>query len=244
MNTNLDEHVGAYERKSIYDFDNLLQLEWYSQRILTLHPEAKSILELGLGYGVTTDKFSTQFSRHVVVDGARAVIDNFRKHYPNCNTEIQECIFEEFTTEEKFDLVVLGFVLEHVDNPVAVMRKFKQFLSVSGRMFITVPNAAALNRRLGHLAGLLPDICEMSEHDKLLGHKRYYTVETLRRDIEAAELKIHRFEGIYLKPLTTSQMKSLNLPDSIIQALCAMAIDYPELSSSLFAEVALKIHDR
>jgi hypothetical protein len=78
----------------------------------------------------------------------------------------------------------------------------------------------------------------MSDHDRLLGHQRYYTVETLKRDIEAAGLNVQRIEGIYLKPLTTSQMKSLALSEPIMQALCTVAIDYPELSCSLLAEVA------
>jgi 2-polyprenyl-3-methyl-5-hydroxy-6-metoxy-1,4-benzoquinol methylase len=238
MNTKLDTHVGAYERKSIYDFDNLLQLEWYPKRVIELCPTANSILELGLGHGVTTNAFDGKFARHVVVDASSAVIENFRKLYPDCSAEIQECLFEQFETTEKFDLVVFGYVLEHVDDPVRLMTHFKRFLSPSGRMFITVPNAAVLNRRLGQLAGLLPDICQMSDHDRLLGHQRYYTVETLKRDTEAAGLNVQRMEGIYLKPLTTSQMKSLALSEPIMQALCTVAIDYPELSCSLLAEVA------
>lgn len=106
-------------------------------------------------------------------------------------------------------------------------------------MFITVPNAEVLNRRLGHLAGLLPDMQELSEHDLLLGHKRYYTVESLRKDVQEAGYTIQRLEGIYLKPLTTNQMTSMNLDDKIIQALCLVAIDYPELSCGLLAELAV-----
>ena len=238
MNTNLDAHVGAYERKSIYDFDNLLQLEWYPRRIIELCPAAESILELGLGHGVTTNAFDRKFARHVVVDASSAVIENFRKLYPGCGAEIHECLFEQFETTAKFDLVVFGYILEHVDDPVRIMKHFKRFLSPSGRMFITVPNAAVLNRRLGKLAGLLADICEMSDHDRLLGHQRYYTVETLSYDIKAAGLNMQRLEGIYLKPLSTNQMKSLALSESIMQALCTIAIDYPELSCSLLAEVA------
>jgi 2-polyprenyl-3-methyl-5-hydroxy-6-metoxy-1,4-benzoquinol methylase len=238
MNTKLDEHVGAYERKSIYDFDNLLQLEWYPKRVVELHPGAKSIMELGLGHGVTTNAFHPHFKRHVVVDASPAVIENFKKLYPACTPEIACCLFEEFDSAERFDLIVFGYVLEHVADPVVVMRHFKNFLSSEGKMFITVPNAEVLNRRLGHLAGMLPDICQMSEHDHLLGHKRYYTVETLARDIEAAGMKLLKMEGIYLKPFTTKQMMSLGLGPEVMEALCKVGIDYPELSCSLLAEVA------
>jgi 2-polyprenyl-3-methyl-5-hydroxy-6-metoxy-1,4-benzoquinol methylase len=238
MKTKLDEHVGAYERKSIYDFDNLLQLEWYPRRIVDLYPDANSLMELGLGHGVTTNAFHPHFKRHLVVDASPAVIENFKKLYPDCKPEITCSLFEEFDSAERFDLIVFGYVLEHVDDPVVVMRHFKKFLSEKGRMFITVPNASVLNRRLGNLAGMLPNITQMSDHDLLLGHKRYYTLETLTKDIEEAGLKVLRMEGIYLKPFTTKQMMSLELGQEVMNALCQVGIDYPELSCSLLAEVA------
>jgi 2-polyprenyl-3-methyl-5-hydroxy-6-metoxy-1,4-benzoquinol methylase len=238
MNNKLDLHVGAYERNSIYDFDNLLQLEWYPRRIIELHHEANSIMELGLGHGVTTSVFNPHFDRHLVIDASPAVIENFRRLYPDCKPEITCCLFEEFETNEKFDLIVFGYILEHVDGPVEILRHFKKFLTSRGRMFITVPNAEVLNRRLGHLAGMLPDICQMSDHDLLLGHKRYYTTETLAADIARAGLELIKLEGIYLKPFTTQQIISLNLNSKIMNALCLTGINYPELCCSLLAEVA------
>ncbi len=79
---------------------------------------------------------------------------------------------------------------------------------------------------------------QLSEYDLLLGHKRYYTVETLSADIHSSGYKIVAMEGIYLKILTTSQIISLNLNDEIINALCLAAIDYPELSCGIMAEIA------
>jgi hypothetical protein len=104
-------------------------------------------------------------------------------------------------------------------------------------MFVTVPNAEVLNRRLGHLAGLLPDIQKLSEHDHLCGHKRYYTVESLTEEVKHAGYSIERLEGIYLKPFTSSQMISLNFGENIINALCKVGIDYPELCCGILAQL-------
>lgn len=239
MENTLDNHVQAYQGLSIYDFDNTIQLKWYPQRVVRFSKGAASLLELGLGHGITTSVFQQHFRRHVVVDASPAVINNFRQRFPDSKVEIAESYFEEFDTPERFDVIVFGYILEHVDDPVLILKHFRRFLAPGGKMFITVPNAEVLNRRLGHLAGLLPDIQELSEHDLLLGHKRYYTVESLRKDVLQAGYTIQRLEGIYLKPLTTSQMISLNLDDEIIQALCLAAIDYPELSCGILAELAL-----
>jgi len=237
MSDNLDIHVAAYEGENLYDFDNHILLNWYPKRIIKLIKNAKSILELGLGHGITTQIFSQNFDRHVVLDGSSAVIENFKKNFSDCPVEIIETYFENFVSDEKFDVIVLGFILEHVDNPFGILTRFKNFLASNGKMFITVPNAEVLNRRLGHLAGILPDMQELSENDILLGHKRYYTVASLTEEVKNAGYKIERMEGIYLKPFTTKQIISLNFDTNILHALCKVGIDYPELSCGILAEL-------
>jgi SAM-dependent methyltransferase len=237
MKSNLDIHVAAYEGQNLYDFDNEILLTWYPKRIMALSEGAASILELGLGHGFTTNLFAQVFNRHVVLDGSAAVIENFKKRYPDCKAEIVETFFEDFQTSERFDIVVMGFILEHVDDPKLILKRFRQFLKPGGKMYVAVPNAEVMNRRLGHLAGLLPDMQSLSENDILLGHKRYYTVETLKQDILASDYEIEKMEGIYLKPLTTKQILSLNLDKKIIDSLCELAIDYPELSCGILAQL-------
>jgi hypothetical protein len=94
-----------------------------------------------------------------------------------------------------------------------------------------------MNRRLGNIAGDLDDMQAMAPNDILLGHKRYYTVKTLEADIIAAGYEVEIMEGIYLKPFATRQMVSLDLPKRYIDALCELAIGYPELSCGLLAQI-------
>jgi 2-polyprenyl-3-methyl-5-hydroxy-6-metoxy-1,4-benzoquinol methylase len=237
MKNELDIHVKAYEGANLYDFDNNIMLSWYPNRIVELVGGKGSLLELGLGHGFTTNIFEKHFRDHTVLDGSSAVIENFRSRFPHSHATIIETYFEEFETDKRYDVIVLGFILEHVDDPVQIMSMYRKFLSVNGRMFISVPNAEVLNRRLGHLAGLLPDMQELSENDILLGHKRFYTVDTLKEDINRAGYTIERMEGIYLKPFTTKQMLSLDFDKNILDALCKAGVDYPELSCGILAEL-------
>ena len=238
MVNTLDKHVAAYQGDNLYDFDNEILLTWYPQRVLHHAGAAHSLLELGLGHGYSADIFSRRFSRHVVLEGSPAVIGNFRDKHPDCRAEIVETWFENFVTDERFDVIVIGFILEHVDEPLLILRRFREFLAPGGRLFLAVPNAEVLNRRLGRLAGLLDDVTTLSENDHLLGHKRFYTVATLSADIAQAGCGVDRLEGIYLKPFTTRQIVSLQLDRKIIDALCTVGIDYPELSCGLFAEIS------
>ncbi len=237
MNNTLDDHVRAYEGDLQYDFDNQILLNWYPQRILGFTDKSSSLLELGLGHGYTTSFFSEHFSKHLVLEGSNAVIDNFRKKFPKCTSEIKQVFFEEFSGDEKFDVIVMGFILEHVDSPGEILTHFKKFLNKGGKIFVAVPNAEVLNRRIGHLAGMLQDMQALSENDFMLGHKRYYTVKSLTHDINLAGFEIERLEGIYLKPFTTQQIISLNFDKSVINALCKVGIGYPELSCGILAQI-------
>ena len=240
MENKLDVHVAAYQGENLYDFDNEILLTWYPPRIVLNSGDAHSILELGLGHGFTTNIFSKSFKRHVVLEGSPAVIQNFKERFPEYAAQIVQTYFEEFDTEERFDVIVMGFILEHVDNPFEIIDRYKKFLAPGGKMFLAVPNAEVLNRRLGHLAGMLENMEMLSDNDLLLGHKRYYTVSSLSAEIDRAGYQIDKMEGIYLKPFTTSQMVSLNLDKKKIRALCEVGVYYPELSCGILAQISAR----
>lgn len=238
MSNVLDTHVAAYAGENLYDFDNEILMKWYPQRILKHAEGANSIMELGLGHGFTTNFFSQNFHRHIVLEGSSAVIQNFKERFPETRADILPTFFEEFDTSERFDLIVMGFILEHVDDPIAIMNRFRRFLATGGKLFVAVPNAEVLNRRLGVLAGMLDDIEALSDNDRLLGHKRYYTTTSLTAAVRQAGYKVDILEGIYLKPFTTRQMISLDLPENVIRALCEAGVGYPELSCGILAQLS------
>jgi 2-polyprenyl-3-methyl-5-hydroxy-6-metoxy-1,4-benzoquinol methylase len=238
MSNKLDTHVAAYQGDNLYDFDNEILLTWYPQRVLQHAGSNGSLLELGLGHGFTTKVFANHFEQHVVLEGSPAVIRNFKEKHPECRAQIVQTFFEEFSTERRFEVIVMGFILEHVDDPVQILRHFRQFLVPGGKMFLAVPNAEVMNRRLGKLAGLLDNMFALSENDHLLGHKRYYTVASLSSQVEQAGYRLGRLEGIYLKPFTTRQIVSLQLDRRIITALCELGVNYPELSCGILTEIS------
>lgn len=232
----LDEYLSAYKPDFAYQFDNEIILNWYPKRIMSFIDRNKDVLELGIGHGFTCNHFSEYFKNYTVVDGSRSVITNFREAFPSSRAQIIEGFFEEFSPERKFDAIIMGFVLEHVDHPVDLLKKYREMLTPEGTCFVAVPNAESLHRRIGVAAGLLDSVLTLGEGDLALGHQRYYTVGSLTADLEEAGFSVRRKEGIFLKPVTTAQMASLNFTAGIIDGMCRVGLNYPELSAALLFE--------
>ena len=233
MSLKIDQDSTAYDRD--YVLDNRLTLHWYPKRVVAL-ARTGSLLELGLGHGYSTEHFAKAFQRYVVVEGSQEMIDRFRQRFPSDHVDIVHRYFEDFETNERFDAIGMGFVLEHVDDPAAIIRRYARCLAPGGSIYIAVPNAESLHRRFGHAAGLLSDINALNSADLRFGHKRYFTLKSLIKMVQDEGLEVRKVEGILLKPITTQQMLDLNLSEPILQAMLKVGVDYPELCNSVLIQ--------
>ena len=234
----LDRVSSEYRPGAATAFENNLILNWYPGRILKRLDKDSlgSILELGIGHGYTTTLLNEHFDRHVIIEGSGAVIEQFRKDTPLESIEFIESYFEDFETEEQFDVVLMGFVLEHVDDPELVLNRFRKFLKPSGRLFIAVPNAKSMNRRLGLAMGKIDDIYSLNENDVAHGHQRQFCLDTLKELISRTGYDCLWEEGIYLKPLPLAYMQIMPEFDENLQAMLEVGVDFPELSVGLLLE--------
>jgi len=240
MQRDLNAEATQYHPKAPTIFENDLVLNWYPKRILERLLPGRSILELGIGHGITAQIFDEVASRHVLIEGASVVIEQFRNEHPALDCEIHHCYFEEFETSERFDYIIMGFILEHVDDPCLVLKKFAQFLEPGGKIFIAVPNGKSLNRRIGYAMGKINDMYDLNANDVAMGHQRQYCVDTLTADLESSGCQLTHLEGIYLKPLPLPILQSMEDAADNFQALLQVGIDFPELSVGLLVEAQLR----
>ena len=113
MSLENEQDPTAYDRN--YVLDNRLTMQWYPQRVVAM-AQTGSMLELGLGHGYSTEYFAKTFQRYQVVEGSQEMIDRFRKRFAIEGVDIAQGYFEDFETDERFDAIGMGFVLEHVDD--------------------------------------------------------------------------------------------------------------------------------
>jgi 2-polyprenyl-3-methyl-5-hydroxy-6-metoxy-1,4-benzoquinol methylase len=233
---NLDQHIDAYDDKHIFSYDMKIWMNWYVKRLKEIL-KGKKCLELGIGHGYTTNTFSSCFNEYTVIEGSKQMIERYFKLFPSSNVKIELGYFEDFKTEEKFDVILMGYVLEHVDNPKLILKKYKKYLSANGSIYVVVPNGSALNRRFGLKAGYIKSLDEMSDFDYKGGHKRTFTYESLMQLVKDCDLETAREEGIFLKCMSTEQMLKLNISESIINAMCEVAVDFPEIAACVLLEL-------
>ena len=61
---------------------------------------------------------------------------------------VLSCYVEDLSVEETFDLIVIRHVIEHLENPAAILRNLVSRLNPDGLLLIVVPNIDCIGRRL------------------------------------------------------------------------------------------------
>jgi 2-polyprenyl-3-methyl-5-hydroxy-6-metoxy-1,4-benzoquinol methylase len=168
----------------------------------------KSILDLGCGIGQFTPMFLDKFERVVGLDPS---IESLREaRIASARVEYIEGWGESFTLNEKFDTISMDNLLEHVDDPIAVLKNCKKHLANAGRIVAQVPNAESITRRLGVLMGLIDSLGNISEQERtFFGHQRTYTLAQLEADAKKAGLRVLESGGILYKPLPNDTLEKI-----------------------------------
>ena len=195
----------SWARSKMFSDYNAVLGYYQAQACLEHRRGNKSLLDMPCGDGTVTSLLAPSFDRVVGVDASSQHLALARENLPD--VEFHESLIEEFETDERFDNITKLNVLEHVVDPVEVLLKAASLLSDDGILLLHVPNANAINRRLAVLMGTLTECEELSPFDiEIAGHRRSYTQETLRADIDKAGLNIRATGGVFYKSLSTPQM--------------------------------------
>jgi SAM-dependent methyltransferase len=181
---------------------------------------AKQVLELGYGEGLFTAILAKQVSRLTVIEGSALLVKKAKKKYGR-RVRVVHSMFEAFEPTVKFDAIVATHVLEHVDDPVGLLRRMRRWLTPRGKLVVIVPNSESIHRRLAVLMDLQPRLDTLGARDRLVGHQRVYSLTGLRRDLRAGGFGVSRTDGFFLKVLPNSMM--LDYDTRLLEALNAIS---------------------
>jgi len=186
---------------------------------------------MGAAEGVMTELLARTGKSLTIVEGSNKFCESLRRRFPAARVE--HCLFEDFEPSAVFDNIVLGHVLEHVDEPAAITARAAKWLTSGGRMLAAVPNSRSLHRQVGVLMGLLPFEEALSEADVHNGHRRVFNPETFRRCFLDAGLRIEVFGGYWLKSLSNVQLEA-SLTPQMLDAFMQLGERYPDIAGEIY----------
>ena len=190
-----------------------------------------NILELGPAEGIMTSELVADGHKPLLLEGSESLSKLLQIKFPDL--EIETNLFENFESTQKFDVIIMGHVLEHVIDPVNILNKFKSFLEPRGIIWASVPNAKSLHRQAAVEMGLISHVQELNEADQRHGHRRVFTPEEFRGIFELTGLSIVEFGGYWLKPLSNLQIED-SWTEEMVAAFCRLGKTYPEISGEMY----------
>ncbi|QNA44985.1 class I SAM-dependent methyltransferase [Lacibacter sediminis] len=226
----------AADHKYAYNFDFDVMHRFMLKSFEPFFKEG-NCLELGSFKGDFTKRLIPFFKDITCVEASDEAIEIARKEFGDL--KFVNALFEEVTLPEKYDNIILTHVLEHLDNPVVVMKRINdEWLSENGRFFLVCPNANAPSRQIAVKMGLITHNAAITPAEKEHGHRITYSLDTLERDAKAAGLKVVHRSGIFFKALANFQWDRLLNTDIIspeyLEGCYELGQQYPDLCSSIF----------
>jgi len=199
--------------------------------VFARHWRGTRCLELGPAEGLMTEALAAAFPSLTLVDGAERFCLDLRARFPSATVVCS--IFEEFEPAHPFDTIVLGHVLEHVEDPRLILTRARAWLAADGVLCAAVPNAQSLHRQAAVLMGLLETEYSLNETDFHHGHRRVYDPETLRADVTAAGFTIRAQGGYWIKPLSNAQIEATWTAD-MLAAFMRLGERYPDVAGEIY----------
>ena len=223
------ESLSDWYLKEQLDFDK--RLIRFRYQTLKPHLQGPEGLELGPAEGEMTQFLVNDFERLTVVEGSGELLAQIPVR---SSLNKVHSLFEEFKPDRRYNTIIMEHVLEHVDRPVALLMKVKEWLMPTGKILIGVPNGNSIHRLVAVKMGLLKHPCELNSRDHALGHRRVYTQDTLRVDLQEAGLHLVEIGGVFFKPLSNKQIQD-HWTEEMIQGFYELGKDFPENSAELYA---------
>lgn len=179
-----------------YDFDEIdLESGSVHADVVSLVGQDMRVLELGPATGYMSHAFVSQ---GCTVVGIEIDPDMATRAERFCDRvivgDLDSIDLERELGEERFDVIVAADVLEHLKDPLTVVRRLRNFVADDGAFVISIPNVAHGSVRLALLAGHF-DYQEIGLLDST--HLHLFTRESFEELLDEAELGLgvlHRHE--------------------------------------------------
>ena len=165
MGQDLHSHAEDLERIEESDFWSKVKVKLILKLV-----EGKTVLDVGCGSGLLSKTLLSKGYNVTVIDNDWKAIEIAKKK--GINGFVAD--INDWQTDQKFDCIILGDVLEHIDDDKSTLRKIRGMLKPDGCIVVNVPAYQVL----------------FGKHDITLGHKRRYSNKELKNKVKEAGFTI------------------------------------------------------
>lgn len=124
-------------------------LNYFTDNLIEKAGNIDHYLEMGGGHGLYISEAIRLLNKEAkfdLIDISPSSIEASRTLINNSNVQYILSDIFAVAAERKYDFITMGEVMEHVEDPVALLKKLGDLLKKKGRMFITTPtNAPAID---------------------------------------------------------------------------------------------------
>ncbi len=239
MNTrNYNEELkDTKERNYSYNFDFDVMHHYFMKTFIPFI-NGNDVLELGSFKGAFTKRLEKKFKDITCVEASDEAIKEAKKIIRD-DVQVINSLFEQVNLPKKYNNIVMTHVLEHLNDPIYVLKRVNnEWLSNDGKFFLVCPNADAPSRQIAVKMGLISHNTAVTEAERKHGHRITYTLDTLERDVKSAGLKVVHRGGIFFKALANFQWDKLLQTDIVskeyLEGCYQLGQLYPSLCSSIY----------
>ena len=156
--------------KEFFKFQEKFQPSKIS-RVNHLLKKNYDVLEIGSSTGNFLNSIKNLVNCSVGIELDKKHMEFSKKH---CKLEVYNKPIEKLKLDQKFDIIFMFQVFEHIPNPIEFLNTCKKFLKPSGRIYIEVPNVE-------EALYSIYDIQNFNNFYFRLPHPYYYSKNTLQK---------------------------------------------------------------
>lgn len=223
------------DRSYNYDFDEIVR-RYMMRAFAPLMPSGRA-LELGCYKGESTQWLAKRYDDLTVIEAGSEMVEQARTLVGSkvrfiCDT------FEACDLDERFDTIFLINTLEHLDEPVRVLERTREWLTPQGRLFVLVPNAQAPSRQIAVKMGLISHNAAVTEAEHRNGHRNTFAFDTLERTVREAGLSAFARGGLIFKGMANYQfdaaLRAGIIDAAYVEGCYQLGMQYPDLCASIY----------
>jgi len=161
------------------------------QKIIHFIGQNKKVLDVGCSEGILSKRLKQNGCDVVGIEIDQEAAQKAESFCDELILGDVESIHLNKDYENYFDIIIFADILEHLKDPLEVLKRFKNYLNDDGYIIISIPNIANWKMRLQLLFGHF-DYREYGILDN--GHLRFFNENSSKKMIKDAGFVISEFD--------------------------------------------------